>query len=231
MRFSRSMLMLLLLSAMVHNSPQAVAAPAPVVETLKLKETQSLASAVAKLTLPPVSKRVPLEPLVADLKSSGRTLGRSGGVLRMLMSKEKDVRLLNTWGYARLVGWTPSLQLKPDLLKTIDVKEGRIFTLRLRSGHKWSDGHPFTSEDFRYFWEDVANNSELSPSGPPIDVLNDGEKPKVEIIDLTTVRYSWAKPNARFLSVLAQARAGLGDIREATVESGADVRAAECQRR
>ena len=206
MRFSRSMLMLLLLSAMLHNSPQAVAAPAPVVETLKLKETQSLASAVAKLTLPPVSKRVPLEPLVADLKSSGRTLGRSGGVLRMLMSKEKDVRLLNTWGYARLVGWTPSLQLKPDLLKTIDVKEGRIFTLRLRSGHKWSDGHPFTSEDFRYFWEDVANNSELSPSGPPIDVLNDGEKPKVEIIDLTTVRYSWAKPNARFLSVLAQAR-------------------------
>lgn len=150
--------------------------------------------------------RLPAEPLVVDLKAQGRLPGKPGGVLRMLMSKEKDVRLLNTWGYARLVGWTPRLELKPDLLKAIEVKDGRVFTLRLRAGHKWSDGAPFTSEDFRYFWEDVATNKELNPGGPPVDLLNGGEAPKVEVLDAVTVRYSWTKSNAWFLAALAQAR-------------------------
>lgn len=152
------------------------------------------------------AQTLPSEPLVVDLKAAGRLAGRRGGTLRMLMSKEKDVRLLNTWGYARLVGWTPKLELKPDLLKAIEVKDGRIFTMRLRAGHKWSDGAPFTAEDFRYFWQDVASNKELSPGGPPVELMNGGELPKVEIVDATTVRYSWSKPNARFLASLAQAR-------------------------
>ena len=155
---------------------------------------------------PASSSTLPSEPLVVDLKAAGRLPGKRGGTLRMLMSKEKDVRLLNTWGYARLVGWTSKLELKPDLLKAIEVKDGRIFTMRLRAGHKWSDGSPFTAEDFRYFWDDVASNKELSPAGPPVDLINGGELPKVEIVDPLTVRYTWSKPNSRFLAALAQAR-------------------------
>jgi len=155
---------------------------------------------------PAKNSQLPSEPLVVDLKAQGRTPGKPGGTLRMMMSKEKDVRLLNTWGYARLVGWTPKLELKPDILKAIEVKDGRIFTMHLRAGHKWSDGAPFTSQDFRYFWEDIANNKELSPGGPPVELLNDGEAPKVTIVDATTVRYAWSKPNPRFLAALAQAR-------------------------
>jgi peptide/nickel transport system substrate-binding protein len=155
---------------------------------------------------PAASATLPTEPLVSDLRAAGRQPGKRGGTMRMLMSREKDVRLLNTWGYARLVGWTSKLELKPDILKSIEVKDGRVFTMRLRAGHKWSDGAPFTSEDFRYFWQDVATNKELSPGGPPVELLNGGEAPKVEIVDAQTVRYSWSKPNARFLPSLAQAR-------------------------
>jgi peptide/nickel transport system substrate-binding protein len=169
--------------------------------TLAIACLASVAQAADK-----AAARLPTEPLVVDLKSQGRETGKPGGVIRMLLSKEKDVRLLNTWGYARLVGWTPKLELKPDLLKAIEVKDGRVFTLKLRSGHKWSDGAPFTADDFRYFWEDVASNKELSPNGPPVEVLNAGEAAKVEIVDATTVRYSWSKPNPRFLAALAQAR-------------------------
>jgi peptide/nickel transport system substrate-binding protein len=186
---------LMLLGAM---SAAAVAAPP--------KETPSLAPLVAQRKLPPVAERLPLEPAIADLSAQGRQPGRSGGTMKTMMSKEKDIRLISTWSYARLVGWTPSLELKPDLLKSIDVKDGRVFTFSIRRGHRWSDGRKFTSEDFRYFWEDIANNPELSPKGPPSDVLNDGEAPKVEILDELTVRYTWSKPNARFLPVLAQAR-------------------------
>lgn len=184
----------------------AAAAPPKASPSLALKETPSLVADVQRKALPAVAERVPDEPLIVDLKAQGRVPGRPGGVIRMLMSREKDVRLLNSWGYARLVGWTPQLQLKPDLLKAIEVKDGRVFTLRLRAGHKWSDGAPFTADDFRYFWEDIATNRELSPGGPPVELLNAGEAPKVEIVDATTVRYSWSKPNARFLASLAQAR-------------------------
>jgi peptide/nickel transport system substrate-binding protein len=195
------------MSASAAPKPPAVPKPPapPAAPAMVLKETPLLAGEVRRGSLPPVALRVPQEPLVVDLKAQGKEQGDPGGTIRMLMSREKDVRLLNTWGYARLVGWTPKLTLEPDILKAIDVKDGRIFTMHLRKGHKWSDGQPFTSEDFRYFWEDVATNKDLSPAGPPADLLNDGEAPKVDIVDTTTVRYTWSKPNPRFLAVLAQA--------------------------
>ena len=101
------------------------------------------------------------------------------------------------YGYARLVDYNRDFQLVPDILQAFEVEEGRVFTFHLRPGHKWSDGSPFTTEDFRYYWEDVANNPEISPAGPPVELLVDGEAPKVEILDETTVRYSWSKPNWR----------------------------------
>lgn len=191
--------------AMVSVAAAAAPAkgPAPVAA---FKETPSLAAEVRGKTLAPVGARLPSEPLVVDLNARGRLAGKHGGVLRMLLSKEKDVRLLSAWGYARLVSWTPQLTLTPDILKSIEVKDGRVFTMRLRAGHKWSDGQPFTTEDFRYFWQDVATNTELSPKGPPVDLLNFGDQPKVEIVDALTVRYSWKKPHPGFLAALAQAR-------------------------
>ena len=116
----------------------------------------------------------------------------------MLIGRSRDTRLLVVYGYARLVGYDRNLKLVPDILESVEVKDGRIFTLKLRKGHRWSDGHPFTTEDFRYYWEDVANNKELRPTGPPTDLLVDGEPPKFEFPD-TRVRYTWSKPNPHFL--------------------------------
>ena len=108
--------------------------------------------------------------------------------------------------YTRLVGYDEALKLRPDLVERVDASEARVFTFVLREGHRWSDGQPFTSEDFRYFWEDVALNKELSPAGAPEFMLVDGKRPQVEVIDARTIRYSWDKPNPRFLPTLAQPR-------------------------
>ena len=124
----------------------------------------------------------------------------------MLAASSQDTRLLVVYGYARLVGYDRDLNLVPDILSAVEVEDGRVFTLRLREGHRWSDGAPFTTEDFRYFWEDVANNEQLSPFGPPWELLVEGEPPVVEIIDPLTVRYSWSSPNPYFLPALAGAR-------------------------
>src|SRR5690606_13799082 len=75
----------------------------------------------------------------------------------------------------------------------------------LRPGHKWSDGQPFTTEDFRFWWEDIALNERIEPTGPPVTMLVDGERPKVEVLDETTIRYEWPNPNPHFLPALAAA--------------------------
>ena len=77
----------------------------------------------------------------------------------------------------------PSSSCSPTSSRATRTRTTREFTFKLRDGHKWSDGQPFTTEDFRFFWEDIANNKELSPSGPSVELMVDGQPPKVEIID------------------------------------------------
>lgn len=155
--------------------------------------------------LPPVEQRVPAEPSVATFAGTDKLPGRYGGTLDTLMERASDIKRMAAFGYARLVGYSSKYTLEPDILKSFDVQEGRIFTFTLRKGHRWSDGKPFTTEDFRYFWEDMVLNKEMSPEGPPVDMLVDGRSPKVEVIDRETIRYSWDKPNPFFLTAIAGA--------------------------
>ncbi len=171
----------------------------------RLIEPPWLAPRVDAGLLPPIERRLPAAPAVVRLDADGTAVGAHGGELRMLMAKTQDIRMMTVYGYSRLVGYDARLRLEPDLLEAVEVKENRIFTLRLRKGHRWSDGHPFTTEDFRYFWEDVANNRDLSPFGPPRDLTVDGQPPRVEFPDESTVRYTWSKPNPDFLPALAAA--------------------------
>jgi len=163
------------------------------------------ASAVTLLPLG-VLAAPPSEPSVVTFDEGlGTAVGKPGGELSTLVGKSKDTRLMVVYGYARLVGYDRDFVIQPDILKSVDVEEGRIFTLHLRADHRWSDGEPFTSEDFRYWWEDVANNVALSPTGPPAKLIVDGELPEVTFPDPLTVRYSWSKPNPLFLPAIAGA--------------------------
>ncbi|PVB60777.1 ABC transporter substrate-binding protein [Labrenzia sp. 011] len=168
---------------------------------LELKETPGLDS-----SLPPVAERIPAEPLIVDLEAKGRETGTHGGSIDTLIGRAKDVRLINVWGYARLVGYNEELELVPDILKDVTVEDGRIFTLQTRKGHKWSDGHPFGAEDIRYYFEDVVSNEMLNPAGLPPFLEVNGKGPVFEVLDETTVRFTWDDPNPLFLPELAKAR-------------------------
>ncbi|WP_421781479.1 ABC transporter substrate-binding protein [Kiloniella litopenaei] len=170
-----------------------------------LREVPIFEGKVINGEMPAIAKRVPETPFVVK-QSHHWQAGKYGGSIRSLIAKSKDVRLFSVYGYARLIGYTPDLGFTTDILDKLEVQEGRIFTLTLRKGHRWSDGHPFTSADFKYFWDDVANDSNLRPFGPPAELLVDGELPTVEIIDELTVRYSWSVPNPFFLPSLAATR-------------------------
>ncbi|WP_336810866.1 ABC transporter substrate-binding protein [Bosea sp. MMO-172] len=161
---------------------------------------------VAANALPPVAARLPANPRVIDLEALGRQQGRHGGNIRMLMGDQRDIRMMTLYGYTRLMVYDENLDLVPDVLESCDVEDGRIFTLRLRQGHRWSDGSPFTTEDFRYWWEDIANNKRLSPGGPPQALFSANEPPVFEVLSETEVRYSWRTPNPIFLPALAGAQ-------------------------
>ncbi|MGH6718366.1 MAG: ABC transporter substrate-binding protein, partial [Alphaproteobacteria bacterium] len=165
-------------------------------------EPPYFADAVLRGDLPPVELRVPAQPLVVT-PGPGQTPGAYGGDLHTMIHREKDTRLLAVYGYARLVGYDTDYNLVPDLVAGVDVEDGRVFTLHLRPGHKWSDGQPFTAEDFRFWWQDVANNPEISPSGPPQVLVVAGETPTVAFPDELTVRYAWTQPNPFFLPAIA----------------------------
>ena len=179
---------------------------APQLSAQTLAESEFWSDEVKAGSLPPVAERVPAEPLVVDLEAKGRTPGRVGGTLRSMITRSKDVRQMVVYGYARLIGYDHEYQLRPDILRDYTIEDGRIYTFHLRRGHKWSDGAPFTSEDFRYWWEDVANNAELAPSGPPEFLRADGHLPKVTFPDEVTVRLEWPVPHNSFVQTLAQAR-------------------------
>ncbi|UOA25863.1 putative ABC transporter-binding protein [Pseudosulfitobacter sp. DSM 107133] len=170
-----------------------------------VQETAFWADDVAKGHMPPTAQRIPQEPLVVDLEAKGRSFGKQGGTLRTMVSRTKDVRQMVVYGYARLVGYDQNYQLKPDILRDVTVEEGRRFTLHLRKGHKWSDGADFTSADFAYWWNDVANNPELSPNGPP-EVMRVGQfLATMRFPDPLTVVIEWPVPNPEFLQLLAAA--------------------------
>ncbi|UOM34265.1 ABC transporter substrate-binding protein [Acuticoccus sp. I52.16.1] len=182
---------------LVFGALPAFAAGPTLVETETLSRTHT--------DLPPVAERVPADPYVVDLEAKGRAVGKHGGDLSTMIGRSKDVRLINVWGYARLVGYDEHYELQPDILKAVDEEDGRIFTFHLRQGHKWSDGEPFTSEDFRYWFEDVLTNTDLTPTPSPF-MLAGGKLPQFEVLDETTVRFTWEDPNPVFLPTLAQAR-------------------------
>lgn len=194
---------LLALGALVLGSTGSMSAGALPVYV----ETPQLVPLVEAGKLPPVAQRLPEVPRVIDLPALGRENGRHGGTMRMLMGREKDLRVIVYYSYARLVGYNSKLELVPDILESFDVVDGRQFTFKLRKGHKWSDGHPFTAEDFRFYWDHVANNKDLSPSGPHRHLLVNGKPPKFEVLDPQTVRYTWQAPNPYFLPAIAGTRA------------------------
>ncbi|MDX1738619.1 MAG: ABC transporter substrate-binding protein, partial [Alphaproteobacteria bacterium] len=174
-------------------------------QNVEVKDAPFFQDMVSSGKLPPLANRLPTDPKIIDVKSLGLESGQHGGTIRMAMRRSKDTRQMTVYGYARLVKYNKDLDIEVDILKDIQIDDGRIFTLTLREGHRWSDGAPFSIEDFRYWWEDVANNQDLFPSGPPSNLKIQGHYPIVTYPDANKIRYEWPIPNPTFLPLLAQA--------------------------
>jgi len=130
----------------------------------KYNEAPQLAELVKQGKLPPVEKRLPEEPLVVDPLEE---IGKYGGVYRGAgfgpQSGQLDTEALRMQNLLQI---NPDLKtLTPNIVKAWGIsKDQKEVTLILRRGMRWSDGQPFTADDFMFWYEDIACNDELTPT-------------------------------------------------------------------
>jgi peptide/nickel transport system substrate-binding protein len=100
-------------------------------------------------------------------------------------------------------------KIVPNIARGWEVsQDGRTTTVLLRRGMKWSDGQPFTADDFMFWFEDIYQNKDLVPTPLPIMSIN-GKPIRIEKVDASTVRFVAPDPYYALPNVLA-AVLGLG---------------------
>ena len=121
-------------------------------------EAPALAALVASGQLPPVAERVSNEPLVIEPTEE---VGTYGGTWRLAMNGVGDrSSVMTALYYEPLLRWLPDASgTTPNVAKAVDVSsDSRVFTVHLREGMKWSDGEPFTADDFLFWYNDILND-------------------------------------------------------------------------
>ena len=168
------------------------------------KEAPQLAELVKAGKLPPVQERVSQDPLVIK---PVHEIGKYGGTWRRGFSGPADFwNGYRCCGHDKILFWDyTGNKVAPNVAKGWEISDdGRTFTVFLRKGMKWSDGHPFTADDFMFWYEDMYQNNELLPTKPPVLAIN-GKPGKMEKVDDSTIRFRFEDPYFAFVDVLAGA--------------------------
>jgi peptide/nickel transport system substrate-binding protein len=150
-----------------------------------------------------VNARLPEEPLVVV---PYHEIGKYGGQLEGLsLGPESGNSEYLSWRHANFVRYAEDLStIVPNIVKDYQINDDLTeFTFTLRKGHKWSDGHPFTTDDVMFWWEDIILNKELTPEVPSVWVFG-GEPMQVVKVDEVTVKFTTVAPAPGMMPWLAR---------------------------
>jgi peptide/nickel transport system substrate-binding protein len=171
-------------------------------------EAPMLSEQVAAGLLPPVEERLPVRPRVLDALE----VGQYGGTWRRAYRGPGD-----RWGPTKLMEeralkWFAdpegNLSLKPAFMEEYSVNEDSTeFTFTLLEGLKWSDGHPVTTEDVAFWYNDIFLNPSIVPTIDPTFAPG-GTPMELEVVDDRTFIVRFAQPYVYFLTILAKDSTG-----------------------
>src|SRR5690349_8478341 len=169
------------------------------------KESPALQAIVDAGELPPLSERLPENPLV--ITPTDRPGQQGGDWNHALVGGGSLSMVVRYQGYEPLVRYTTDWSgVEPNVAESYEVSEGgKVYTFKLRKGMKWSDGEPFTTEDIRFWYEDIFNDPDVSQPTGQSYWSSAGEKGKLEVIDDVTFKVTFKEPNGFFLTNLAWA--------------------------
>jgi peptide/nickel transport system substrate-binding protein len=159
--------------------------------------------------LPPVSERLPKEPLVYKTANMPDGVGVYGDVMRHVIGGRPE-----GWNYigGQSQGWGgidiglsecltrtgPLFEVKADELEPLPnlakswewSEDGHTLTMHLIEGAKWSDGAPFNADDVMFYWEDNVLDPNVSPlNGATPETF--GEGTTLEKVDDYTVKWTF----------------------------------------
>ena len=162
-------------------------------------EAPMLAEQVKAGKLPPVKDRVSDEPMVIPVVER---IGTYGGTWHRAFTGPSDFQNMDRLEHDLVLYYDlDGKTIVPHIAKAWEVSEdGKVFTLHLRPGMKWSDGAPFTSEDFLFAYEDIGLNSSINPRKPPFLRIRSLVDPSqnvygtIEAPDPLTVRMVFPEP-------------------------------------
>ena len=152
--------------------------------------------------LPPLADRLPSEPLVVAPYDN---IGKYGGTLDVLSNAtEAGTSDFLSTRHVNLVRYSDDLQtIVPNVAKSWTWNDDYTqLTFSLRAGHKWSDGHPFTADDVKFWYDNLALDSKIIEK-PKDYVLVAGKPMTVDVVDAQTVRFNLPAPKPGLLAHFA----------------------------
>jgi peptide/nickel transport system substrate-binding protein len=175
--------------------PAATAVPATM---SKFVEAPMLAELVKSGKLPAVDQRLPKNPVVLD---SVDGVGKHGGTIRRAFKGVSD-----RWGPTKLqnegLTWYNSdLSVRANLAESWEVSpDAKQWIFKLREGTKWSDGSEFTTDDWKWWYENVLLNAEITPALPGNwSTGSPRVAVKAEFPDRYTAVFTFANPKPLFI--------------------------------
>ena len=179
--------------------------------TLTFQENPAIGDLNARIrgnpALPALAERLPSEPLVV---APYNEIGRYGGTFDVLSNAtEAGTSDFLSVRHVNLVRYSDDLQtVVPNIAKSWEWNDDFTqLTFSLRKGHRWSDGAPFTADDVKYWYDNLALNPDVM-SKPKDYVLVGGERMDVVVIDPQTVQFNLPAPKpgliAHFATSFAQ---------------------------
>ncbi len=174
--------------------------------TLSFSENPDIAELNSRIRgnpdLPPLAERLPEEPLVVAPYDS---IGKFGDTLNVLSNATEagtyDVLNIRHVNFVRV---SDDLQtIVPNIAKGWEWNDDFTqLTFFLRKGHRWSDGTPFTADDVKFWYDNLALDSKIIPN-PRDYVLVAGERMTIDVIDPQTVRFNLPSPRPALLAHFA----------------------------
>lgn len=195
------------------------------------KETKPFEKISLKpVIFPPAPKTVTIDGV--DYLQSQAPIGNFGGVFvastigegpktfNPFNTKDATSATMAETMFDGLVSTKPDTgEVVPKLAKSFTISpDGKVYTIKLRRGIKWSDGKPITADDVVFTWNKILLAG-LGNTSTRDSVVIDGQLPKVEKIDDYTVRFTTIKPFAPFLRILS-APIGPKHVFEPVVKKG-----------
>ena len=111
---------------------------------------------------------------------------------------------LLTYEYKPFQDYREEYKIAPLLAERWDLRDNTAYTFNLKRNVKWHDGQPFTAQDVKFSYEQLAD-----PAGRLVGGASLATMASLSVVDDYTVRITTKEPDVEFLGKLTESPTGI----------------------